>query len=242
VPSDRLLRILTRLRGDTETVEVSPDRLCEVSASLAGAEGAGIMLMSERYQHGSVCHSNAVSALIDDLQFSLGEGPGLDAYYGAAPVLEPDLTNPQTGRWAAFAPSAVAAGVRSIFGFPLQVGGFRVGALNLYRNHPGALDDDQHADTLVMAGVAARALVAMQVDVALDSSEVGLEVRPKVRLVIHQASGMAAGQLHVSVEEALYRLRAYAFGNGRSLEATARDVMARRLRFDTEEADESTSE
>jgi hypothetical protein len=43
---------------------------------------------------------------------------------------------------------------------------------------------------------------------------------------------MVAVQLDVSVAEALTRLRAYAFGNGRALAEVARDVVARRMRFD----------
>jgi hypothetical protein len=239
MPSDRLLRILTELHKGNDKTEVEPDRLCEVSASLAGATGAGIMVMSDTYQHGAVCHSNAVSALIDDLQFSLGEGPSLDAYFRTQPILEPDLIAPTTIRWTAFARSAAAAGVRAVFGFPLRVGDFRIGALNLYRDEPGGLDDDQHADTLVMAGVAARAVLAMQVDSALDAVEPKLEMQSKLRLVVHQASGMTASQLHIPVADALDRLRAYAFANDRSLDDTARDVMARRIRFDLDEEQET---
>jgi hypothetical protein len=238
MPSDRLLRILTKLHDGNDITEVVPERLCEVSASIAGATGAGIMVMSDSYQHGAVCHSDAVSALIDDLQFSLGEGPGLDAYYGTKPILEPDLIAPKTVRWSAFTRSAVDAGARAIFGFPLQVDDFRIGALNLYRDEPGGLDDDQHANTLVMAGVAARAVLAMQVDSALDSVEPKLEMQSKLRLVVHQASGMAASQLHIPVADALDRLRAYAFANDRSLEDTAKDVMARRIRFDANDEQE----
>jgi hypothetical protein len=237
MPNDRLLRILTKLQDGTDNAEVVPERLCEVSASLAGATGAGIMVMSDNYQHGAVCHSNAVSALIDDLQFSLGEGPGLDAYFRTRPILEPDLIAPKTIRWIAFTRSAVAAGARAIFGFPLRVGDFRIGALNLYRDEPGGLDDDQHADTLVMAGVAARAVLAMQVDAALDSVDPKLEMQSKLRLVVHQASGMVASQLDIPVADALDRLRAYAFANDRSLEDTAKDVMARRIRFDKGEVE-----
>jgi hypothetical protein len=233
------LRILTELHKGNDKTEVEPDRLCEVSASLAGATGAGIMVMSDNYQHGAVCHSNAVSALIDDLQFSLGEGPGLDAYFSTQPILEPDLIASTTIRWTAFTRSAAAVGVRAIFGFPLRVGDFRIGALNLYRDEPGGLDDDQHADTLVMAGVAARAVLAMQVDSAIDAVEPKLEIQSKLRLVVHQASGMTASQLHIPVADALDRLRAYAFANDRSLDDTARDVMARRIRFDLDEEQET---
>jgi hypothetical protein len=238
MPSDRLLRVLTKLHDGKSGTDVAPERFCEVSASIAGATGAGIMILSDSYQHGALCHSDAMSALIDELQFTLGEGPGLDAFSRTRPILEPDLIAPKTIRWTAFTQSAVAAGARAIFGFPLQVGDLRVGALNLYRIEPGGLDVDQHADTLVMAGVAARAVLAMQVDSALDVIEPKLEIQSKLRLVVHQASGMVASQLHIPVADALERLRAYAFANALSLDDTARNVMARRIRFDMDEKPE----
>ena len=70
--------------------------------------GAGIMLMTGDVPRGSLCSSNDVSALIEDLQFTLGEGPCIDAYQLDRPVLEPDLADPDTARWLAFSPPAAA--------------------------------------------------------------------------------------------------------------------------------------
>ena len=49
-----------------------------------------------------------------------------------------------------------------MFGFPLQVGGVRLGAHNLCRDRPGPLSDDQHADALVMADIAAQVVLVLQ--------------------------------------------------------------------------------
>ena len=49
---------------------------------------------------------------------------------------------------------------------------------------------------------------------------------------------MIAAQLEVSVGDALIRLRAHAFGNDRPLTDVARDVVARRLRFDGRSSEE----
>ena len=38
-----------------------------------------------------------------------------------------------TRRWLAFAPPAVQAGARAVFGFPLRFGTVRLGAFDLYR-------------------------------------------------------------------------------------------------------------
>ncbi|MDP1793426.1 MAG: GAF domain-containing protein, partial [Acidimicrobiales bacterium] len=89
--------------------------------------GAGIMLMSGDISRGSVCTTNAVSAVIEQLQYELGEGPCVDAYHHDRPVLEPNLADPKVLRWPAFASTAVDAGVEAIFGFPLKVGAARLG-------------------------------------------------------------------------------------------------------------------
>jgi hypothetical protein len=230
VQGDRLLRILGRL-GAAASGEAGAARLCEVCADVLVMSGAGIMLMTGDTPGGSVCSSNEVSALIERLQFTLGEGPCVDAYEQNRPVLEPDLTNPATPRWLGFTPSAVAAGARAVFGFPMQVGAVRLGALNIYRDRTGDLSDEQHADALVMAGVAARAVLAMQAGAPPGLLAAELEAGSDFHYVVHQASGMVAAQLGVSIGEALIRLRAYAFAHDRSLTAVADDVVARELRF-----------
>jgi hypothetical protein len=195
--------------------------------------GAGIMLMSADVPAGSLCTTNTVSTEIEDLQFALGEGPCVDAYHQGRPVFEPDLADPETSRWLAFSPPALEAGVRAVFGFPLQVGAARLGALNLYRDRPGSLTDEQHADSLVMADVAAHEVLAMQSQTVSGGVAAPLAVGADFHLVVHQASGMVAAQLDVTVGEALVRLRAFAFANDRPLTEVARDVVGRRVRFDS---------
>jgi ANTAR domain/GAF domain len=230
VAGNRLLRILAEFSAPGATG--SSSRLCEVSADVLSMSGAGIMLMSGDTQRGSVCSSNDVSALIEDLQYTLGEGPCVDAYRQDRPILEPDLANPVMARWLAFTPPAVAAGAQAIFGFPVQVGTIRLGALNLYRDRPGALSDDQHADALVMADVAARAVLVAQAKAPPAELAAELETGGNFRFVVHQASGMVAAQLGIGVGEAFVRLRAYAFANDRMLNDVAEDVVARRLRLE----------
>ena len=88
--------------------------------------GAGVMLMSGDMPTGSLCATNEVSHLIEELQYTLGEGPCVDAYQTGRAVPEPDLADPVTGRWFAFTRPALAAGVRAVFGFALRVGAVRL--------------------------------------------------------------------------------------------------------------------
>lgn len=227
--SDRSL-ILRRILGDG-TDDLETKRLCSGCAEITGVTGAGIMLMSGDIPRGSVCTTDDVSHLIEELQYTLGEGPCVDAYNLDIPVVEPNLAQVGSARWPAFTPPAVAAGVQGIFGFPLQIGAVRLGALNLYSDRPGPLTGEQHGNALVMAGVAAQAVLILQAGAPPGTLSAELDASGDFQSLVHQASGMVAAQLDVSVAHALIRLRAYAFGNGRPLGDVARAVVAREVRF-----------
>lgn len=230
MPNDRLVRILSRLATDDGAGGTT--RLCALCAEVTAMSGAGIMLMADDLPQGSVCTTDDISALIEELQYTLGEGPCVDAHRENRPIAEPDLADPTMHRWAAFTPPAVAAGARAVFGFPIAVGAVRLGALNLYSDRPGPLTAEQHADGLLLADVAARAIIGMQADARAGALGAQLEIGTNFQFVVHQAAGMVAVQLGVGVTEALISLRAHAFSHDRLVADVARDVMARRLRFD----------
>ena len=240
MPDHRLVRLLAHLSADDGQPE-GTTRLCVACAAVTEMTGAGIMLIADDGPHGSICTTDEVSALIEDLQFTLGEGPCVDAHREQHPVVEPDLANPEVSRWASFTPPVLASGVRAVFGFPVTVGDVRVGALNLYRDRPGPLTDNQKADAMAVAGIAARAIVQMQADAEPGALGAELEVGTNFQFVVHQAAGMVAVQLGVGVAEALLRLRAHAFSTDRLVADVARDVVARQLRFDPSDGEPVSS-
>jgi GAF domain/ANTAR domain len=217
---------------------VGARRLCEVSATVTGLNGAGITVLTDEVNQGSLGASDEVSRAIEELQFALGEGPCMDAHRNQRPVIEPDLRAPLESRWPAFSPLVLEAGGRALFAFPLRLGAVRVGALDLYRDRPGRLTDDQHADALVMADVVTEAILLMQSTAPSGLLAAALADGADLHPIIHQATGMVAAQLGVGVGEALVRLRASAFGAGRALDDVAKDVLAGTLRFDETGQDE----
>jgi hypothetical protein len=227
----RLHRILAELSAGEADVWSSA-RLCRGCVKITGVDGAGIMLMSGDIARGSLCTTNEVSHLIEELQYTLGEGPCVDAYQQDQVVAEPDLADPVTPRWVAFTPPAVAAGVRAVFGFPLRSGTVRLGALNLYRDWSGSLTDGQHADALVLADLAARWVLEAQAGALPDAVAQELEIDADFHFVVHNAAGIVSAQQDISITEALIRLRAYAFSHGRLLADVAEDVVARRIRLE----------
>lgn len=235
---ERRLRILGHLLGSGDD-DLCSRRLCEVCAQVTGMSGAGVMLMSGDVPRGSLCTTDAVSEVIEELQYVLGEGPCVDAYHQDRPVLEPDLASPQSPRWPAFAAQAARAGARAVFGFPLQVGAVRLGALNLYRDRPGPLTDDQHTDALVLAELVAHAVLVLQASAQQGVVAAELEAGADLRYAVHQASGIVSVQLGVSIGHALIRMRAYAFSSGIPLPQVAEAVISGALHF-TATGDERT--
>ena len=229
MPGERLRRIVAAFSAGGDVW--SSAWLCGVCPGIVGVDGAGVMLMSGEIPRGSLCSSNDVSHLIEELQYTLGEGPCVDAYQQDKVVAEPDLADPVTRRWPAFTPPALQAGVRAVFGFPLRAGTVRLGALNLYRDCPGPLSGDQHADALVVADVAARWVLEAQAGASLDTVAEELEAGADFHFAVHNAAGMVSVQEGISVTEALIRLRAFAFSSDRLLADVAQDVIARRLRL-----------
>ena len=86
--ADRRLNIVTQFAASSGS---PTDRLCTVCMTVTEMTGAGVMLMSGDVPRGSLCTTNEVSAFIEELQLTLGEGPCIDAHNLARPVIEPDL-------------------------------------------------------------------------------------------------------------------------------------------------------
>jgi hypothetical protein len=233
MPGSRRARIRATLAATTAAGggSPSPAALCEAARDLIGVTGAGVMLMSGDVSQGSLCSTNGVSNLIEELQYTLGEGPCVDAYRGDQVVSEPDLVQPIVPRWLAFTPRALQAGVRSVFAFPVREGAARLGALDLYRDRPGPLDAAQHAEALALAEVIAEWVLGAQASAPTGSIAQELEVDSDFNFVVQNAAGMISVQLGISVTEALIRLRAYAFSDNRLAREVAEDIVARRLWF-----------
>jgi hypothetical protein len=227
-----LLGIARTLRDDHMLAE----RICQACVEGLGVDGAAISLMTGGALRETLYASDATIDLLEDLQFSLGEGPCVDAASSGRPVLAPDLDDPdETVRWPIYA-AAVAdqTDVSAVFALPLQWGTINLGVLDLYRRAPGDLSAAQLRDALSAAEASALMLIGVRTAPDPDGDAVWDRSWSR-RAEIHQATGMVVAQLGISPTDAFSRLRAHAFTEGRQLGDVARDVVARRLRF-TEES------
>ncbi|MGI8984160.1 MAG: ANTAR domain-containing protein [Acidimicrobiales bacterium] len=226
---DRWLRIITAL-GAREGPEPTPAGMCSAAADLLAAGGVGLLVMAEGVP-GAAFASNRMAEALEELQFTLGTGPRVDAHTFGVPIIECDL-DAIPERWVGFCGPAVEAGTGAVFSFPLRIGAARLGAFTVYQLGSGPLQGGVYADAVVLADVATRALLAAQAGLPAGSLAAGLADEGSFAARVHQASGMVSAQLEVGVGEALARLRARAFVDGTPLAAVAGEVVARRLRFD----------
>jgi hypothetical protein len=206
--------------------------LCLACTDVLGVTGAGLVLMSRGRSLGSIGVSDPVSEAAEQTEYTLGEGPCVAAFRGAAPVFDADLADDRVVAWPEFRRGALAAGVRAAFGFPLLIERVCIGALNLYNDRSGALTDEQVADALVVAHLASRQVLAWQTDAAPGMVAWQFEQAPNHRVEVHQATGRISVQARISLADAFVLLRACAFSHDRPIGDVAADVAAGRLRLD----------
>ncbi|MFF7251503.1 ANTAR domain-containing protein [Embleya sp. NPDC008237] len=178
-----------------------------------------------------------LTAPLEDLQLTQGQGPSTDAARGTL-FLAADLSSIPPTRWPGLLPAITDLGVHAIFAFPLRVGVIVLGVLTGHRTTPSPMTPGQLTDAFVLAGSLSSLLIGTaahpDTPTALLAEGQGLHFAE-----VHQATGMVSAQLGVSPAQALVRLRAHAFGHDTPLLETARAVLGRRLRFHTEDDDDT---
>ena len=184
--------------------------------------GVGMALMTDEGPAGIIAATDGAAMELEELQFTLGEGPCVDASQTGRPVLQPDFPRTAPRRWPAFAGGALEAGVRALFAFPLRVGAIRVGVLDLYRDRVGPLSADDLTEALSFADAATLVLLNAQAGYPVLVPVPVLDDRAEV----HQATGVVSVQAGVGLAEALVLLRARAFADQRPIGDLARDVLA----------------
>ena len=209
---------------------VSLAALCRAAVRCLGVDGASVMAMGGLQVREPLGASDGLSAQLEELQFTTGDGPGGEDFAFGVTGLIPDLES-VAARWPVFVPAAVAAGAQALFAIPLQAGAIQVGVLSAYRSRPGSLTPAQLADVLVFADIALQMVLDAAAGVSGSPDYRPLDGLSDRRAEVHQAAGMISVQLGVDLGEALVRLRAHAFASGAALGEVADDVVNRRLRL-----------
>lgn len=223
--------LLGMVRDGTDERELA-GRICEACVRGLDVDGAAMSVLTTTPSRETLWATDATAELLEELQFTLDEGACMEAANTGAPVFVPDLHHGTgTARWPLFA-AAVAERSRvcALFALPLQWGPVNLGVLDLYRDTPGALTDDERSDAISAVDTAALMLLGLRTD---PGEETGgwLDRSMGHRAEVHQATGMVIAQLGLGPTDALARLRAHAFVTGRLLLDVAHDVVRRTIVF-----------
>lgn len=128
------------------------DHLVDRIVDVLPVTAAGVTLIAlDRHPH-YIAASDQDALDYEQMQSEVGEGPCLVAYETREALAIPDLAGDTT--LPVFAPCAVDAGLRAVFTFPLRHDDGCLGALDLYRDAPGSLDDEDLAAAQTLADVA----------------------------------------------------------------------------------------
>ncbi|MGY6025290.1 ANTAR domain-containing protein [Streptomyces spinosirectus] len=201
--------------------------LVDHCVDLLEVAAAGVLMATPQGQVVDIAASDERTRKLELFSIEWDEGPCRDCFRSGTQVFDVPLdTETATARWPRFAPKAVGAGFTSVAAAPLRLHEQVIGALNLFRDRPGALSASELrlgqalADTAAIGILHQRAMreqmtVIAQLQHALDS-----------RVVIEQAKGYLAHHRGQGVDEAFTTLRAYARTHQMKLTELASNVLA----------------
>lgn len=142
-----------------QSLQESLQRVAALSVrAVYGADGAGVTWVVTG-RPTTVTAAGDFVRRIDEIQYSLDEGPCLSAFATQQVVLVENLAADQ--RWPRFAPAALGHGRRGLMAAPLTVRGDRLGALNVYALQADVLDE---------AAAMTAALFAVQASIVLGNA------------------------------------------------------------------------
>jgi hypothetical protein len=216
------------------------DLLCHACVDLLEVDGASVSLTHDGSTQGTFGSSGDISRRLDELQFTFGEGPCLDAVRQGRPILVADLDDPAEARWPAFTGALLRSGINAVFALPVTIASQQIGALDLFRRRPGLLTGAALTGGMLAAELAALPLMDLMSsdfdwEVAASGGDGWDQLASLSRVEVYQATGMLIGALDVDPAEALVRLRARAFAHGTTAVEMAWAIIEGRLSLEPDE-------
>jgi GAF domain-containing protein len=201
------------------------DDLARACVDLLDVSAAGLMLVDTSGHLRVMASSNEQSRLLELLEIQNDEGPCLDCYRMAGPVLVADLTE-AVEAWPTFTAEATRVGFASVYALPMRLREETIGALNLFHHQREGLSG---AGIRLAQGLADVATIGiLQQRATQRSAELAdqLQTALNSRLVIEQAKGVLAERERKDMASAFETLRTYARGTGKLLSEVAAEVVS----------------
>lgn len=193
---------------------------------LLDVQAGGLLLSNPRGELELVASTSEGAGFVEVMQLNAGAGPCVEAFRTGESVSVADV-EASPPEWAQFRDAALLEGYRSCHAVPLRVRTVVIGAMGLFRTHPGELAPDDARIARALSDVASigvlqervlreSAIVEEQLQRALDS-----------RVLIEQAKGVLAALHDLDMDQAFQMLRDHARRSNRRLHAVAQGVIDR---------------
>lgn len=173
---------------------------------LLDTAATGILLADSDGHLRVIAASSEQARLLELFQIQTDEGPCTEAFTTGVPVMHTDL-HAAAQRWPRFTPYAVGAGYDSVYAIPLRLRGDVIGALNLFRNEPGSLDESDIVLAQALADLASIAILQTEAATEAQRRDDQLQHALDSRIIIEQAKGMLAERAQIDMSTAFERIR-----------------------------------
>jgi transcriptional regulator with GAF, ATPase, and Fis domain len=205
--SEVFVDVADTLVGDFDVIEFL-QMVTAHTSELSDARAAGLLLVNPQGHLQLMAASDERAQMVELFQLQAHEGPCQDCFRNGEQVINADLENATT-RWPHFAPTAVAAGYRSVHAFPMRLRDDVIGALNLFGDQPGEMTGEDARILQALADIATIGLLqeraARRAEVVRDQLQNALNRR----VVIEQAKGILAHIHDRTPDEGFELLRTY---------------------------------
>ena len=217
------LGALSRLATSRLSLEESLTSVAQFGVrAIPGADGGGLTLLERERQDTTVATDPLVEE-IEDIQYSLGQGPCITAAGTGATVSSGSLgADP---RWPRFGSRAARLGVHSALSVPLVTADGVVGAMNVYARAKHAFDTRARELGTLFAVPAAVAVQNASVLAQTRRLAIRLQQSLEDRGVVDRAVGILMSRAGGTEAEALNRLRALSQHEHRKLTAVAQSIV-----------------
>lgn len=190
--------------------------------AIPGADGAGVTLLQNNEPDTVVASADFVRD-IDDIQYSLGQGPCITAAATAATVRSGSLG--QDAQWPVFGPRAQHLGVHSVLSLPLLAGDETIGAMNVYAYAADAFTERAAELGELFAVPAAVSVANARALAAATLLAQRLENALTNRAMIDHAIGILISRSGYTPAEAFSALRAISQRENRKLNVVAQSLV-----------------
>src|ERR1700710_415479 len=176
--------------------------ICDSAMSRAKADGAALAVLSRSATSRELIYAtDNLAQQLDELQYTVGEGPCFDAYLDDKPQFHHELAGiSEPSRWPTFAADATELGAHALFAFPVPDGLRPMGVLELYRRSAGDLDAAECTAVVSCTALIARRLLTNwehEVD-RLGSVEQALDAAATTAVVPSEAGNpFTRTQIHI---------------------------------------------